>query len=60
MRDLAAATIEAKPQDATAQLILRCGPMPGPLNMPLTIRATSERNGKPVVSETPLTLLLQP
>lgn len=60
MRDLAAATIEAKPQDQTAKLTLRCGVTPGPLNMPLTIRATSERDGKPVVSETPLTLLLQP
>lgn len=60
MRDLAAATIEAKPQDTAAKLMLRCGVNPGPLNMPLTIRATSERNGKPVVSETPLTLLLQP
>lgn len=60
MRDLAAATIEAKPQDTSAKLMLRCGMNPGPLNMPLTIRATSERNGKRVVSETPLTLLLQP
>ncbi len=60
MRDLAAATIEAKPQDTAAKLTLRCGAAPGPLNMPLTIRATSERNGKPVVSESPLTLLLQP
>jgi hypothetical protein len=60
MHDLAAATIEAKPQDQTAKLTLRCGAAPGPLNMPLTIRATSERNGKPVVSEAPLTLLLQP
>jgi len=60
MRDLAAATIEAKPQDTTARLVLRCGPSPGPLNMPLTIRATSERNGKPITSESPLTLLLQP
>lgn len=60
MQGLAAATIEAKPQDQTAKLLLRCGETPGPLNMPLTIRATSERDGKPVVSETPLTLLLQP
>lgn len=60
MRDLTAATIEAKPLDTAAKMILRCGPAPGPLNMPLTIRATSERNGKPIVSESPLTLLLQP
>lgn len=60
MRDLAAATIEAQPQDGAAKLILRCGPTPGPLNMPLTIRTTSERSGKPIVSEAPLTLLLQP
>lgn len=60
MRDLAAATIEAQPQETSAKLTLRCGAAPGPLNMPLTIRATSERNGKPVVSESPLTLLLQP
>lgn len=60
MRDLTAAAIEAQPQDTAAKLTLRCGPSPGPLNMPLTIRATSERNGKPVVSESPLTLLLQP
>lgn len=60
MRDLTAAAIEAKPQDTTAKITLRCGPAPGPFNMPLTIRATSERNGKPVVSESPLTLLLQP
>jgi hypothetical protein len=60
MRDLSAATIEAKPQDQTAKLILRCGASPGPLNMPLTIRATSEQDGKPVASEAPLILLLQP
>lgn len=60
MRDLKAATITVKPQDTTAKLILRCGAAPGPLNMPLTIRATSERNGKPITSEAPLTLLLRP
>ncbi len=58
MRDLVAASIEAKPQDVSAKLTLRCGEAPGPFNMPLTIRATSERNGKPIVSESPLTLLL--
>ncbi|WP_254512947.1 hypothetical protein [Anatilimnocola floriformis] len=60
MRDLATTAIEAKPQDTTAKIKLRCGEAPGPLNMPLTIRATSERDGKPIISETPLTLLLQP
>ena len=60
MRDLTAATIEAKPQDTTAKITLRCGQSPGPFNMPLTIRATSQRKGKPIVSESPLTLLLQP
>ncbi|WP_425615738.1 hypothetical protein NA78x_005669 [Anatilimnocola sp. NA78] len=60
MRDLAAQPIEVKAQDPSAKLVLRCGDHPGPLNMPLTIRTTSERNGKPIIAEAPLTLLLQP
>ena len=60
MRDLAAASIDVKPQATSAKLMLKCGESPGPLNMPLTIRATSRAsNGKPVVSESPLTLLLE-
>jgi hypothetical protein len=59
MRDLAAAPVDVKPQATSARLMLRCGEIPGPLNMPLTIRATSRAaNGKPVVSEAPLTLIL--
>jgi hypothetical protein len=59
MHDLAAASIDVKPSAMSAKLRLRCGEMPGPLNMPLTIRATGRgSNGKPVVSEAPLTLIL--
>ncbi|QDU31945.1 hypothetical protein ETAA8_71070 [Anatilimnocola aggregata] len=60
MQGLSAQPVEVKPHDKAAQLVLRCGDNPGPLNMPVTIRTTSERNGKPVVAEALLTLLLQP
>jgi hypothetical protein len=40
-----------------AVLRLRCGPRFGPLNMPLTIRATADHDGRRVVAETPLELV---
>jgi hypothetical protein len=58
MRDLRAEPVTAQAATAAARLNLVIGPNPGPLNMPLLIRATTTRNGEPLVAEVSLELLL--
>jgi hypothetical protein len=54
MRGISAAAVAVPPESAEAELRLRCAASFGPLNMPVTIRATSERDGQVVVAETKL------
>ena len=58
MRDIAAEPVTAATGANDAALTIRFGTQPGPLNMPLTIRATADRNGEPVVAELPLELVV--
>jgi hypothetical protein len=57
MQDIAAEPTVAPADAEQATLVLRLGGQPGPLNMPLTIRATGERGGDPITAETPLELV---
>ena len=57
MRDIAAEPVVVAAHEQQATLVLRLGNQPGPLNMPLTIRATCERGGDPITAETPLELV---
>jgi len=58
MRDVSAAAVTA-PGSAEAEIMtLRFGPQPGPFNMPLLIRATTEKNGDPIIAEWPFELVL--
>jgi hypothetical protein len=57
MRGISAAAVAVPPESAEAELRLRCAASFGPLNMPVTIRATSERDGQVVVAETKLQLV---
>ena len=51
MRDISAAPVTV-PGNADAEIMtLRFGPQPGPFNMPLLIRATTEKNGDPIIAE---------
>lgn len=51
MGDIAAEPVTVAPAAETAEFRLRFGSLPGPLNMPLVIRATAEKEGVPVVAE---------
>ena len=51
MRDISAEPLIVPPDADRAELRLRIGASPGPLNMPLLVRATAEKNGEPVVAE---------
>jgi hypothetical protein len=57
MREIAAEPVVAAAGAEQATLAVRLGNSPGPLNMPLLIRATAERSGDPIVAETPLELV---
>ena len=60
MRDISAAAVTA-PADATsATLTIKLGPAPGPLNMPLMIRASGQRQGDAITAEEPIELLRLP
>jgi hypothetical protein len=59
LTDIAAEPVEATAGSEQAAITVRLGAAPGPLNMPLLIRATSERSGDPVVAESPLELVLE-
>jgi hypothetical protein len=56
--DIAADAIEAAGAEQAA-LTVRIGAAPGPLNMPLLIRATAQRNGDPIVAESPLEFVVE-
>ena len=58
MRDISAEPLSVPPGTDSAEFHLRFGPAPGPLNMPLLVRATAERNGESVVTETALEAVL--
>ena len=51
MRDISANPVDVRPEEASVDFPIRFGPAPGPLNAPLTIRATGERDGGPVIAE---------
>jgi hypothetical protein len=51
LRDISAEPLIVPPDADRAEFRLRFGPSPGPLNMPLLLRATAERHGEPVVAE---------
>jgi hypothetical protein len=57
MRDIAAEPMVVAAGEEQSSLVLRLGNQPGPLNVPLTIRATGERGGDPITAETPLELV---
>ena len=57
MRQIAAEPVIAAPDAQTIDLHLRLGDQPGPLNMPLSIRATVEKDGAPIIAETDLELV---
>jgi hypothetical protein len=57
MRDIAAAPVDVAADVGDSELKLRIGATPGPLNMPLLIRATTEHAGGPIMAETSLELL---
>jgi hypothetical protein len=46
--------IEAAAGAEEATIAVRVGTQPGPLNMPLMIRASGNKNGDPVIAESPL------
>ena len=54
---IAAEPVSAPEDAVTAVLRICCDPEFGPLNMPLTVRATSQRDGRMVTAETSLQLV---
>jgi hypothetical protein len=60
MRDISAAPVEAPANADTALFKIQLGPAPGPLNMPLVLRATAMLRGEPVVAEEPIELIRLP
>lgn len=60
MRDVAAEPVVVAPESGSGTLVIRCGAAPGPLNMPLTIVATTDRQGEALRAEHPVELLLLP
>lgn len=59
MRDIAAQPVEVAAEGDQASLKIDLGKQPGPLNMPVLIRAHAQRDGEPVVAEVNLELLLK-
>ena len=59
MTDIAADPVEAPPGLDEVLLTVRFGDSPGPLNAPILIRASGERNGDPVIAESPLEIVLE-
>ena len=58
MRDITAEPVVVPADAETASMVIRFGSSPGPLNMPLLVRATAERGGEPVVAETAIEAVL--
>jgi hypothetical protein len=59
MQDVSADVVQSPPGAEQATVVVRIGARPGPLNMPVLIRATAERSGDPVVAEAPLELVAE-
>jgi hypothetical protein len=57
IQGITAEPVIASPDQESATLLLKLDQAPGPLNMPLTIRAVAERGGDPLTAETPLVLV---
>ena len=57
--DIAADPVTAPGEANQASLTIRLGPSPGPLSAPVLLRATAERNGDPIIAESPLELVLE-
>ena len=57
MQGISAEPVAAPAGAAQATLVLRFGASPGPLNMPVVIRGTAQKNGDPLVSETTVELV---
>ncbi|HEX5102752.1 MAG TPA: PPC domain-containing protein [Pirellulaceae bacterium] len=57
MQDISAQPVTAAAGAEQETVTLRLGEHPGPLNMPLLIRATGERNGDPVIAEAEIELV---
>jgi hypothetical protein len=60
IHDITAEAVTVAAAGETAELKINLGENPGPLNMPLTIRGQTERDGGPIVAEVNLELLLKP
>jgi hypothetical protein len=60
MQDISADAITAPAGASAATLKIKLGQAPGPLNMPLVIRATAERQGETIVGEEPIELIRLP
>ncbi|MCI0358970.1 MAG: hypothetical protein L0211_10870 [Planctomycetaceae bacterium] len=58
MRDIAAEPAIVPADSDQATLVVKLGPAPGPLNMPLVVRATAQRTGDSLVAEEQLELVL--
>jgi hypothetical protein len=58
MEGIAAEPVIVPAGEESAEIRLRAAAVPGPLNMPLTIRATTERGGDLLVAEEPIELVL--
>ncbi|MFO0871330.1 MAG: hypothetical protein U0935_20595 [Pirellulales bacterium] len=57
LQDVTAEPVEVPPGDDTGELVLVYGRQPGPLTMPVVIRATARRGEDPLVAEASLELV---
>ncbi len=60
MRDISCEPVDLNPNDDAAELTIQFGSAPGPLNMPILIRATSWVGEDRFIGETPLELVEGP
>ena len=60
MRDISAAAVTAPAGASSATLTIQLGQSPGPLNMPLVIRARGQRQGETITAEEPVELFRLP
>lgn len=57
MQGISAAAVIASPEATVATLKIKLGAEPGPLNMPLVIRASGQRQGELITAEEPIELI---
>jgi hypothetical protein len=57
MRDISAEPVDVQPDADQGTLIVKLGPQPSPLNMPLSIRAIDQRGDNLTVAEEPVELV---